>query len=133
MTQSGLDLKDRNLVLTDDLMTWFKNHTIRNPNDVYDVRMSPLLNHNLNNLPPTIIVTCGFDPLWDEATAYGDALEKANIPVERIHMPDMIHGVWSSGGFLKGIRRLHKHIGKQVRDAHKNRLELADTLVAIAS
>ena len=130
---SGEDLKTRNLVLTEDLMGWFRDHTINSPEDIYDIRLSPLLNPDLEGLAPAIVVTCGFDPLWDEGTAYADALEAAGVQVERIHMPDMIHGVWSSGGFLKGVRKLHKHIGKQVRAAHEQRLELSQELLAIAS
>ena len=133
VSQSGHDLKDKQLVLTEALMTWFRDHTIRTPDDVSDIRLSPLLNPNLSGLAPAIVVTCGFDPLWDEGTAYADALEAANVRVERIHMPDMIHGVWSSGGFLKGVRKLHKHIGKHVRAAHEKRLDLSTKLVAIAS
>lgn len=130
---SGQDLKNRNLVLTEELMGWFRDHTVVRPDDVYDIRLSPLLNPNLEGLAPAIVVTCGFDPLWDEGTAYAEALERASVPVERIHMPDMIHGVWSSGGFLKGVRKLHKHIGKQVRAAHEQRLKLSPKLLAIAS
>lgn len=133
ISQSADDLKHRDYILTYDLMTWFKNHTISKPEDVYDPRMSPLLHGNFADLAPAIIVTCGFDPLWDEATAYGDALEAAGVPLERIHMPDMIHGIWSSGGFLKGVRKLHKHIGKRVRSAHQGKLNLSEKLMAIAS
>lgn len=133
ITQSSIDLQDKNLMLTHDLMNWFKNHTIRNPQDVHDVRLSPLLHGNFNHLPPAIVVTCGFDPLWDEAIAYCDALEAGGVAVERIHMPNMIHGIWSSGGFLKAVRKLQKHIGKQIRAAHNGQLNLSDTPVAIAS
>ena len=133
ISQSGYDLKGRNLVLTEALMTWFRDHTIRHPDDVHDIRLSPLLNPNLSDLAPAIVVTCGFDPLWDEGTAYADALDASGVPVERIHMPDMIHGVWSSGGFLRGVRKLHKHIGKQVRAVHARKLQLSNELVAIAS
>ena len=79
------------------------------------------------------MVTCGFDPLWDEAIAYADKLEEAGVAVERIHLPDMIHAVWSAGGVLRGVRKLQKHIGKQVKAAHKGHLEMSEEPLAIAS
>jgi len=126
-TLSGKDLKSLDLLLTDDLMTWFKNHTISKPEDVYDVRMSPLLHDNFSDLPPTLIATCGFDPLWDEGVAYAQRLKASGVEVEHIHLPDMIHGVWSSGGFFKGVKRLQKRVALQVRAAHQGRLRLSST------
>ena len=133
ISPSGMDLKNRGLMLTEELMQWYKGHVISHPDDVHDVRISPLLHGNFADLAPAIVVTCGFDPLWDEAAAYADKLEDAGVEVERIHLPDMIHAVWSAGGVLKGVRKLQKHIGKQVRAAHKGRLEMSEELLAIAS
>ena len=133
MSTSAIELKDRNLVLTEELMTWFREHYLQNEEDVRDFRLSPLLNPNLSDLPPAIVITCGFDPLWDEAAAYADAIESQGVAVERIHMPDMIHGAWSLGGFLKSVRKLHRHVANQIKAAHKDELSLSPEVQAIAS
>ena len=132
-TASREELKHRGFLLSDELMSWYRNHTIKCPEDMHDVRVSPLLHGNFSGLAPAIVVTCGFDPLWDEGTAYADKMEAAGVAVERIHMPDMIHAVWSAGGVLRGVRKLQKHIGKQVRAAHQGTLTMSSELLAIAS
>jgi len=44
-------------------------------------------------LPPTIVVTAGVDPLWDDGIRYAEALTDADVPVDHVHAPDMSHAV----------------------------------------
>ncbi len=60
--------------------------------DLGDPWISPFLADSLADLPPTLMVTAGFDPLADSAAAYADRLEQSGVPVTRAHYPTTIHG-----------------------------------------
>lgn len=42
-------------------------------------------------LPPALIVTAQYEPLWDEGAAYAKKLEAAGVPVEDHEEPNAIH------------------------------------------
>jgi acetyl esterase len=46
----------------------------------------------LQSLPPAVVVIAGHDPLRDDATAYCDALEAANVPTVQCRYDGGIHG-----------------------------------------
>ncbi len=57
-----------------------------------DVRVADLLELDLSTLPPTQVLTAGFDPLRDEGLALAAAIEKAGVSVERVSFDGQIHG-----------------------------------------
>jgi acetyl esterase/lipase len=77
-------------ILTKSLMEWFWNH-YADPADRTNPKASPLLASNLANLPPTMIVTCQFDPLRDEGDAYAEALKAAGVPVQHLRARGHVH------------------------------------------
>jgi len=60
--------------------------------DTQNMRLSPLLEDNLNNIPPTYVLTCGLDPLRDEGKLYADKLAATGVPVVYSHEKMMPHG-----------------------------------------
>ncbi|MFO7590456.1 MAG: alpha/beta hydrolase fold domain-containing protein [Acidimicrobiia bacterium] len=74
--------------LTRSMMKWFWDH-YADVADRHDPRASPLRAGDLSGLPPAAIVTCEFDPLRDEGTAYADALAAAGVEV--VHLPQRGH------------------------------------------
>jgi acetyl esterase len=50
------------------------------------------LHADLHGLPPAVVVIAGHDPLRDDATAYCDALEAANVPTVQCRYDGGIHG-----------------------------------------
>jgi acetyl esterase/lipase/cation diffusion facilitator CzcD-associated flavoprotein CzcO len=77
-------------ILTKSLMEWFWNH-YADPKDRSHPMASPLLAANHSGLPPTMIVTCQFDPLRDEGNAYAETLRGAGVPVEHLEARGHIH------------------------------------------
>jgi acetyl esterase/lipase len=77
-------------VLTTLLMHWFWDHYC-DPADRADPRASPLRADDLSGLPPTVIVTCQFDPLRDEGRAYAAALSQAGVPVTHVEARGHTH------------------------------------------
>jgi acetyl esterase len=53
---------------------------------------------SLENLPPAVVVTAGFDVLRDEGLAYIERLAAAGVTTVPLHYPDTIHGfLWMAG------------------------------------
>ena len=71
-------------------MRWFWDH-YADPADRRHPRAAPLLADNLAGLPPTLVVTCEFDPLRDEGKAYAEALASAGVKVQHLHCRGQIH------------------------------------------
>jgi acetyl esterase len=59
--------------------------------DPTDPRVSPLLADDLSGLPPSILVTAGFDPLRDEGRMYAEALRAAGNTVDAREFGSLIH------------------------------------------
>ena len=76
--------------LTMGVMNWFWDHYC-DPADRADPKASPLLADDLSGLPPALVITCEFDPLRDEGTAYADALTAAGVSVQHLQCPGQTH------------------------------------------
>jgi acetyl esterase len=76
--------------LTREAMRWYWDQYL-NPEPVTTLA-SDLLELDLSGLPPTLVVTAGFDPLRDEGLALAAAIEKAGAPVERLSWDGQMHG-----------------------------------------
>lgn len=75
-------------VLTRSLMDWFFDNYV-DSGQRQDPRLAPLLADDLSNLPPSLVVTCQFDPLRDEGAAYAEALAAAGNSA--VHLPARGH------------------------------------------
>lgn len=60
-----------------------------------DPRVSPLLADSFTGLPPTVIATCGLDPLRDQGRAYAARLAEAGVPVHHEEIAGQIHGCFT--------------------------------------
>ena len=81
-------------------MTWFWNHYLAREADGNNPYASPLLESNLSNLPPALILTAEFDPLRDEAEAYAARLQDAGVSVKSSRYDGTIHGFVSMAKML---------------------------------
>jgi acetyl esterase len=75
-------------------MRWFGEQCFTHELDRYHPYACPLEAAALDGLPPTSIVTCGFDPIRDEGIAFAEA----GVGVVHHHYPDRIHGAASMLG-----------------------------------
>ncbi len=78
--------------LTRAYMEKFRDCYVPNQADRSDPRVSPLLEKDLSNLPPALVVTAQFDVLRDEGEAYARRLNKAGGRVTVLRVPGVIHG-----------------------------------------
>ncbi len=77
-------------ILTAALMRWFWDHYAAQQ-DRTNPKASPLLAPSLADLPPAFVVTCEFDPLRDEGTAYAEAMAVAGVEVRHLAARGHIH------------------------------------------
>ncbi len=85
----------RDHMLTRDFMAWA--WSVFASEDMPD-----LTKIDLSGLPPSVVITAGFDPLRDEGQTLIDRARAAGVQVVAHHYPDMIHGF---AGLPQGSRR----------------------------
>ena len=54
---------------------------------------SPARAASLAGTAPALVLTCGHDPLCEEARAYAHRLERDGVPVTALHLSDQTHGI----------------------------------------
>ncbi|MFN2427691.1 MAG: alpha/beta hydrolase [Candidatus Binatia bacterium] len=91
--------------LTRVLMRWFADNYVSNADERLDPRASPLRAESFTGLPPTFLLTAGYDPLRDEGKAYANRLLEAGVDVEYRNYDSLIHGFISMAGVVREARR----------------------------
>lgn len=86
--------------LTTDMIDWFTERFLSSPDQKRDPRLSPLFVTDLSRLPPTHLVTAGFDPLRDEGEAMVTRLREAGVACTHRSEDGLIHGFVSMAGVL---------------------------------
>lgn len=79
---------------------WYLDQYIPKGTDRLTPRISPLFSDRLAGQPPTLIVRCGHDPLWDDGLAYCEKLRAAGVPVGMLDYPGQIHAFMSMSKVL---------------------------------
>ncbi|MZR30365.1 alpha/beta hydrolase [Sneathiella litorea] len=109
LSAASYQLFDEGFFLTYDRIRDYRDMYLNNASERDDLRASPILNSDLADLPPALIISAGFDPLRDEAESYGKALQAAGVSVGTVRFPSMVHGFMSMTAILpqadKAIRQ----------------------------
>jgi acetyl esterase len=84
-------------MLTQDSIAYYRSHYIPDAGQWSDWRASPLLREDLQDLPPALVLTAGFDPLRDEGRAYADRLSAAGNRAQYVCFERQIHGFITMG------------------------------------
>ena len=72
-------------------MAWYWDQYVPNHGDRGHPTASPLQAH-LAGLPPTVVITAGFDPLRSEGEAYARALAEQAVPTTHRNYAGAVHG-----------------------------------------
>ena len=87
--QSYVDNAD-GYFLTAALMRWFWDNYADEADRTHP-KAAPLRAESLANLPPALVITCEFDPLRDEGTAYAGAMVTAGVAARHLRARGHIH------------------------------------------
>jgi acetyl esterase len=79
-------------LLTRNAMQWYWDRYVPDHAQRRDPRVSPIHASKLSGLAPAFILTAEFDPLRDEAEAYGEALAAAGVAATTKRYEGVIHG-----------------------------------------
>jgi acetyl esterase len=83
-------------LLTADSMNWFHEHYMTGAEDQRSHPWaSPLHAPSLAGLPPTLVFTCGLDPLRDQGRAYAARLVQAGVRTVFREAAGQIHGCFT--------------------------------------
>jgi acetyl esterase len=110
-------------VLTEAQMDWYRANYLPDDAAALDPRASPLLADDLSGLPPTYVVTAGFDPLRDEGEKYAQRLREAGVSVALRRHPGLIHGFVNATGSTRFGRAAMQETVGAVRMALAARLD----------
>jgi acetyl esterase len=111
LTPSQIRLKE-GYFLTQAAQDFFRDKYLRTREDALDTRCSPILENDLGGLPPTYLVTAGFDPLLDEGIAYKEKLEACGVPVTWRNYASQVHGFFNMTAISGGAREAIADAGK---------------------
>lgn len=111
----SIDLFAEGFLLTRSDVHWFRKTYFGSFTDLADPRASPLLAPDLSGLPPTVIVTAGFDPLRDEGEAYAAALTRAGVVTTLHREAALIHGFINLGGVSSAARQALSRVTQLTR------------------
>jgi acetyl esterase len=78
--------------LSRDEMAWFSSQYLRSPEEGKNPDAAPLFAASLSGMPPTYLLTAGYDPLRDDGRAYAKRLIDAGVPVHFTERGGLIHG-----------------------------------------
>lgn len=89
--------------LTRELIKWFRQHYLQDPNQADELLASPGLTKDLQGQPKTLLITAT-DPLRDEGVGYVAKLQDSGVDVVHLDYPQLIHGFITFCGVLPSAR-----------------------------
>jgi acetyl esterase len=101
-------------LLEKDTMDWFM---AQYKPEKADWRASPLDAEKLENLPPALVITAGYDPLRDEGKLYADRLKAAGNQVDCVNYDGQIHGFFNMAGMIEESKKAIAAAAHKLRDA----------------
>ena len=94
-------------VLEEPTLKWFGEAYLLNSDGEISQEhpwISPIFYDRMEEMPPTTLITAGFDPLRDEGKAFADALQEAGVDVDYHCYEHLIHGFANMGGLVDAAK-----------------------------
>lgn len=91
-------------------MEWYWAHYVDRAVDGRHPYAAPLQARDLSGLPPSTVLTAGFDALRDDGVALVGRLQETGVDVEHLHYPDMPHHVTGTAFYHEDVGRSREAI-----------------------
>ena len=104
-------------LLTRDAQAWYHESYLRSAADRDHWWASPALAADFTNVAPAFVLTCGYDPLFDEGKAYADLLKAAGVPVAYRCFDGQVHGFITMGKVIDEANEAVTDVAKRVAAA----------------
>jgi acetyl esterase len=101
--------------LTRTAMIYFWREYLETEADADNPHASPLRAPDLSRMPPTLLLTAGYDPLRDEGDAYAARLAEAGVPVDHRRYGDLIHGFLRLSPVSSAARSIVADVGEWIK------------------
>jgi acetyl esterase len=98
MTSDSMSRMAEGYILTKADMAYYWSCYLSDPKHASDPRATPAALTDLAGMPPTVLVTAGFDPLHDEGMAYARRLVEADVATTYLTFPTLVHGFVDMAG-----------------------------------
>ena len=108
-------LNAKGYLLEDETMRWFGKHYLQNMEQAEDLTASPGLAKDLSKIPPTLVLSAGFDPLRDEAENYARRLAEAGKATTLLRFPGQLHGFLLYKAIIPEVGLATAHLGHWLR------------------
>lgn len=95
MSMPSLQTLGRSFFLERDDILFYRKNYLQGADEKHP-RASPFFRTDLQRMPPTVLVTAGFDPLRDEGDRFAGMLGEAGVEVSHLSFPELFHGFWNT-------------------------------------
>lgn len=116
-TDSYVDCADAK-PLNKAMIAWFVDKLVAGPADKSDPRLD-LVNANLKNLPPVIIINAEIDPLRSDGEMLETALKEADVDVTRKVYDGVTHEFFGMAAAVGKAKDAQEYAGKHLRKYFK--------------
>ena len=103
-------------LLTAEKIQNYMDLYIRNASDKYNPYVAPILASDLSRQPKTLIITAEYDPLRDEAEAYGKKLREFGNDVTVCRIGEALHGFLAFSKKSRSVIKCYESIHNFLSD-----------------
>ncbi|MBE7637459.1 alpha/beta hydrolase fold domain-containing protein [Sneathiella sp. P13V-1] len=120
-TSSRELLKQENIVLNEELLDWFSSQFASEETTLNPSYLQSLENAVAGNMPPSWILTCGFDPLRDDGGIVRDQLTKLGSEVSFKEYEDLYHGFIGASALFKEVDEMAADLSVFIKKSTETR------------
>lgn len=100
-----------------EAVQWAMGHFLPDPKEMHDPRVDLVGAANVENLPPTTIVTAEIDPLRSDGERFGGKLKRATVPVVMRDYPGVTHDFFGMGAAVQKAAQAERLVADQLKKA----------------
>jgi len=113
MATKSLEDFESGYILTKAKTSWYSELYVPKDVDIRSPEISPFYIKDLENLPRTLIMTAGYDPLKDEGLLFAERLIRHDVEVQHYHFDSLVHGFINFSKLIpKEMEVLHSRVVK---------------------